>query len=381
MEQRLAQVPANGIPPKPNWEILRDLRDRQRITYVQMKGESLPRDDRLDIIGDKHPLKGFMDFLDGRGTQPFKDLGDNEMAEGLQLSGAMHDLHEDAAYMQLHPRIRKALVMGDEVQSFCARLHTEKSRIVSDRNVARVTRFAERNRNTKALIANVKEKGLEFMRSACVPSRVRAAARKKIPAKPSSKVKVAIKKGLGKKKPSGSERRKMQAKFAEDLKKLREEMEAHNQLLQSKQESALCEKARVEDELRRAEPGKLPPIQQDQPPTNKTGPDCAKERQNLKNVATALTLHCCSLKKMQENVQKRQDELQHAEKLNKKSVAKIKQAASDHLLYVQRVLAVADSGKQPEPAGHGPPVVPPSSAPSHALSAPGPAAAEGLLIN
>ena len=60
MQTRLAMVPLNGKPAKPDWNELRDLRRRQRMAYVQQQGNKISEDLAANLY--TKPLPGVNRF-------------------------------------------------------------------------------------------------------------------------------------------------------------------------------------------------------------------------------------------------------------------------------------------------------------------------------
>ena len=141
MDKHMSLVPPSGIPTKPDWDKLQAVRQRQRLACVETKGAHMPKADRLQMLQDSSPIRGFMDFLDGRGCKPFDDGDSENKAIGPSLTGpdfAIERLHEDAAFLGLHPRVRHAILMGQTVKELSHRLESTKSKKQSDAAIKRM---------------------------------------------------------------------------------------------------------------------------------------------------------------------------------------------------------------------------------------------------
>ena len=317
----MALVPVSGIPSKPDWDKLGELRQRQRLEYLEKKGDSIPGPERLRILDNSSPLNSFIDFLDGFGVKPFQDGIDESEAIGPNLAGpdfAMDRLHQDASFLSLHPRVRRAILMSDSVKCLSSRFATNKRKDRQDVTLRRMKTKTERSDRVKELAQTVADLGMEEASKRFVPSRVKkgvlkgpssgaskappAAPRKKLPRNPQVR-------------PSGGLRRTRDIGLAADVKALREQMEQQSAFLQQRHKDALLEKGVVDQAL--TANGSMQ--------TN-GNPDLYVERQSLKNTATDLTLRCMQLQKLQQGVQEQQMEMEHSKRLGEKAIAKIRRA-------------------------------------------------------
>ena len=353
MDKRMALVPPSGIPTKPDWEKLQAVRQRQRLAFIEKKGDDVPKGQRHEMLADSSPIRGFMDFLDGRGCKPFCD-GDNECeAIGPSLTGpdfAVERLDRDAGFLGLHPRVRHAVLMGQSVKELSRRLESTKSKKQSDVAIKRMKDKTQRALKVEELAGQVAELGIHEARKRCVAARVKKTRVKKTMPKESvpNATRAAPQRKLGRKsRESGGMRLQKQRALREDLKALREEMEKQTAMLKESHEAALLEKKvlgeEVEEKKAKAADG---------------GGDCASERQRLKGVAMELSLRCMQLEKYQESLREHQLELEHSTKVGSSSIAKFKRAVAS-----AKAVAATNGKSSVVAAQPAPPLPPPDFAP------------------
>jgi hypothetical protein len=231
MDKRMALVPVSGIPSKPDWDKLGELRQRQRLEYLEKKGDSIPKPERLQILDNSSPLNSFIDFLDGFGVKPFQDGIDESEAIGPNLAGpdfAMDRLHQDASFLSLHPRVRRAILMGDCVKSLSSGFAAHKRKNLQDVTLRRLKTKTDRSDRVKELAQSVADRGIEEARKRFVPNRVKKGGLKGPSSGASKALPAAPRKRLPRKqmpRGSGVQRGKKKIELAADVKALREQME------------------------------------------------------------------------------------------------------------------------------------------------------------
>ena len=152
-DKRLALVPPNGIPCRPNWNELKTLRHRQRMAFLADKGADIPKDERIALLEDSSEIRGFIDFLGGYGLKPFQDGGDEAQAVGIDMGAhhALSHLCEDSAFLGLHPRVRNAIISGSEVGALVQHVGAAGSRERADVNVQRMIKICKRGKKNAEL--------------------------------------------------------------------------------------------------------------------------------------------------------------------------------------------------------------------------------------
>ena len=183
MEQRYTWLDGAGNPQKPCWNELKDLRKRQASAYVQQKGKGLSDETkRAHLLAAGDDVHGFVDFLGGFGQKPFEDEDEapaSERPSPLTLPWvAPEDLHQDANFLALHPRVRRALIENMELSQIPSQRKTRKAAMADGhilKKMRKTTRRAEMRAEWRRLVDGV---GIEEARKRAIPAIVTKLQRK-----------------------------------------------------------------------------------------------------------------------------------------------------------------------------------------------------------
>ena len=167
----------DGRPKKPDWDELRDLRQRMALASVQRAGKETSVSDKISHVSEAtERVTGFIDCLGGIGQGPFEEeglpvLGEEEPDEPLCVEFiTAEDLNEDAAFLRLHPRVRQKLLESVDLVDV---EFQQKTRVQQKANVQvekKLKNDLRRSGVIKQYHDMVKEKGAAEARKFFTPS-------------------------------------------------------------------------------------------------------------------------------------------------------------------------------------------------------------------
>ncbi len=213
---RLTWLDSQNVPVKPDWEELRTIQRRQTLKQCQKQSGHVRVETQEAKLAENAPLSGFMDILDGRGEMPFEDRQQHQDDDVCIEWLTQEDISADAAYLSLHPRIKRALLMQSEVRALAGQTGAGKQHFAAEKRQRRKMQRQTQKRNQKEnWQALVNEVGIAEARLRCVPNIIgkeqRKALQKQNAQKKSAKAKIA--KAKKKKVSAGKTLRRNKAKI------------------------------------------------------------------------------------------------------------------------------------------------------------------------
>ena len=168
---RLDWLDSQGVPVKPDWDELKTIQRRQTVKQCQKQSGNVLADTKEAKKADNAPLSGFIDILDGLGEMPFEDRQPHD-DDGVCIDWlTQDDFSNDATYLSLHPRIKRALLMKSEVGALAGQTGAGKQHSAAEKKQRRKMQKQTSNRTAKEkLQLLVKEVGIVEARLRCVPN-------------------------------------------------------------------------------------------------------------------------------------------------------------------------------------------------------------------
>jgi hypothetical protein len=164
MSQRYAWTDEHGKPKAPDWNELVAIRDRhERVLASKRKlSEAAETGQHLLSSMDLH-VKSFIDFLGGWGEKPFdgeegtKDILAAGSAISIDIVSAA-TLHENAAFLNLHPRVRNAILTASALSIMPPQRKSNRSKLAEKRvskMMAKKVRMSKAKEEYRALVDKV----------------------------------------------------------------------------------------------------------------------------------------------------------------------------------------------------------------------------------
>ena len=232
IHKRMSMVPLGREVPPPDWSQLQALRRRQRLAYVQNRGNAISDDRKRELLSDDTANDGFISFLGGWGQKAFEeqdaqDAEQPKMADcRLSLVGVISAdaLAEDAAFLALHPRVWNAILAGGAISKMPRCRKSSKATSAQRRVAKSMSKKTTAYKKKEKWRKKVDDLGMgEAKKQLCVPSLVRKAA-KKTKRKKTGRRGVAGKFRRNSQRRS-SEKRAMASSFTAEVKALRDKIE------------------------------------------------------------------------------------------------------------------------------------------------------------
>ena len=295
---RFAWTDANGVPQKPNWDELKDLRVRQTLASVEKAGPAMSQADKEShVLNAAGEITGFIDYLGGMGYRPFED--ETPACDGyepLQIEGiSLDDLNKDAAFLSLHPRQRHRIVADAELQMVNSQKKTHREELAATQQLRKMKSQYARSEEVKSFHNTVRTKGRDEAVKNFRPSIVKQAGRSQR-IKPSHATKQMR---------SGATKKQKASQRAAENRQLAKDIAVKIEHLQD-----LIEVSHEQQEATQ--------VAVDKPDLHspEVSPEVLAEKKRLKQVSDCMVVQALNFQSLLTRIQQTQREMEHTEQLS-----------------------------------------------------------------